>query len=170
MSYPEVPGVLRIVRGYILTEAMICLPGPSPRTRVPTYPYIARLLVPLRGYCGTVGSTGGKFHTWHSISRIDNKRPTRVSITYIDNHAHCEAIESASGRRCPRFRVENLCCFCFPCAGALQGGAHSLRARRRRGEARGRRAEQTLMAVYNTKGYSSTYLAMGFANVRAGTW
>ena len=22
----------------------------------------------------------------------------------------------------------------------------------------------------NTKGYSSTYLAMGFANVRAGTW
>ena len=25
-------------------------------------------------------------------------------------------------------------------------------------------------AVCNTKGYSSTYLAMGFANVRAGTW
>ena len=25
-------------------------------------------------------------------------------------------------------------------------------------------------ALHNTKGYSSTYLAMGFANVRAGTW
>ena len=25
-------------------------------------------------------------------------------------------------------------------------------------------------AAANTKGYSSTYLAMGFANVRAGTW
>ena len=25
-------------------------------------------------------------------------------------------------------------------------------------------------APRNTKGYSSTYLAMGFANVRAGTW
>ena len=24
--------------------------------------------------------------------------------------------------------------------------------------------------IFNTKGYSSTYLAMGFANVRAGTW
>ena len=26
------------------------------------------------------------------------------------------------------------------------------------------------VAPCNTKGYSSTYLAMGFANVRAGTW
>ena len=26
------------------------------------------------------------------------------------------------------------------------------------------------LPVCNTKGYSSTYLAMGFANVRAGTW
>ena len=29
---------------------------------------------------------------------------------------------------------------------------------------------ESLNTCGNTKGYSSTYLAMGFANVRAGTW
>ena len=32
------------------------------------------------------------------------------------------------------------------------------------------RASVEVRKPVNTKGYSSTYLAMGFANVRAGTW
>ena len=55
-----------------------------------------------------------------------------------------------------------------------QRRAQRLRARRRAGERAGHAQVGDAVAgclhERNTEGYSSTYLAMGFANVRAGTW